>query len=168
MNKSTRKMTKPHTTDTSVGTKESIKGKCPPDLTQAVKDSFLEEINIFDVAAANKEAEKSAAGGHTVDAYSSWLDQHGGQEPPEANPDIVSEDDSLHYITSEKDDDETRLLTEFRQVLSTRELQVWNLVMKHVLSIKKAGNLLGISKGTVQSYLKTAKVKFRKFMEARK
>lgn len=167
MNKSTQKSLKPHTTDISVGKERSL-SQCPPDMTQKVRDALLEEIRTFDPALAKREAEKSAAGGRTMDAYHAWLEQHGGQEPAEANPDIVSEDEGLHYIASDKDDDETRLLKEFRQLLSTRELQVWNLVMRHTMSIQDAADLLRIKKGTAQSYLQTAKEKFTKFMELNK
>lgn len=167
MHKSTQKSLKPHTTGISVGIERSL-NQCPPDMTKKVRDALLEEIKNFDPVLARREAEKSAVGGRTMDAYNSWLEQHGGQEPPEANPDIVPEDEGLHYITSNKDDDETRLLKEFRQLLSTRELQVWNLVMRHTMSIQDAADLLRIKKGTVQSYLQTAKEKFTKFMEANK
>jgi DNA-directed RNA polymerase specialized sigma subunit len=168
MDNSMQNEQKDHTIHVSAGDIEHTNSHCPSDMTKKVKDALLEEIKRFDPLLAQKDADTSAAGGTSVDAYNDWLEQHGGQEPPEANPDVVSEDDGLHYITSKKDEDETRLLTEFRQILSIRELQVWNLVMKHQMSIKDAADLLRVSKSSAQVYLRKAKAKFTKFMEASK
>lgn len=153
----------------SVGTKERVTSSCPPDLTDSVKTALLQEIAEFDakkVKQAKQDADTSAAGGPTLDAYQEWLAHNGGQEPIEANPDIVAEENGIKYLISKKDNKLVGLLTEFRQSLTPRELQVWNLVMKHQISHRKAATLLEIKDRVLETYLTRAKRKFRKFLEA--
>ena len=70
----------------SVG--DACTSHCPPALNKAVKRALLNEIKNFDEKAARKEAVDSANGGNSANAYHSWLEQNGGHEPVEANPDV--------------------------------------------------------------------------------
>lgn len=150
----------------SVGTKDKVTGQCPPDMTDSVKQALLKEIEQFNAAQAKRDADASAAGGPTSDAYHEWLSQNGGQEPIEANPDIVAEEDGIKYLISKKDNKLVCLLMEFRQSLTARELQVWNLVMKHQYSHRDAARLLNIKDRVLETYLTRAKSKFRRFAQA--
>lgn len=141
---------------------------CPPDLNKSVKESILNEIDNFDVQKARKEIEDSANGKPSVDAYHNWVDQNMGHEVSEANPDVLAEDDGLKYITSRKDGSMAILLTDVRLAFSRKELQVWNMVMKHNISQQEAADLLNIARVTLRRHLKRAEDKFRKFMEASK
>lgn len=139
---------------------------CPPALNKSVKLALLKEIKNFDVKKARKEIEESAKGGPSADAYHNWLEQNGGHEPVEANPDVLAENDGLKYIESKKDGPMASLLTDVRQAFSKKELQVWNLVMKHNLSQREAADLLSMTRRQLQTHLKRATDKFTKFMEA--
>ena len=141
---------------------------CPPSLNKSLKKALLKEIKEFKEKDAQLEAEKSARGGPSLDAYNAWLDQNGGHEPIEANPDVLSENDGLIYSSSKKDSDMARLLTEVRQLFSKRELQAWNLVKKHNMSYREAADLLNISPNAVYEYVQSAKAKFIKFLEEQK
>lgn len=164
--KSTRKRKSCIASTVSVGTKEKVTSHCPPDMTDSVKNALLLEIEQFNAAEAKGGADASAAGGASSDAYHEWLSQNGGREPVEANPDIVAEDDGIKYLFSKKDNKLVCLLREFRQSLTSRELQVWNLVMKHQYSHRDAANLLHMQDRVLETYLTRAKTKFRKFAEA--
>jgi DNA-binding CsgD family transcriptional regulator len=139
---------------------------CPPALNKSVKQALLNEIKHFDEKKARKEIEDSANGGAATNAYHNWLDQNGGHEPVEANPDVLAENDGLKYIESKKDSLTASLLTDVRQSFSRKELQVWNLVMKHNISQRDAADLLHMSRNALQMHLKRATDKFTKFMEA--
>lgn len=152
----------------NAGDKMLVKSNCPAELTEKVKEALLKEIEAFDKPSAQHEADVSATGGPTNDAYHDWLEQNEGHEPPEANPDIIAEGEGLNYITSNKDDSVVSLLKEFRQTLTARELQVWNLVMAHQLSHRQVERLLKVQRRSVSVYLKRAKVKFIKFMEEKR
>lgn len=141
---------------------------CPPSLNKSVKQALLNEIKNFDPKIARKEAEISARGGPSLNAYNRWLDQNGGQEPTEANPDVLSEGEGIKFIPRKKDKQSVRLLTEFRQYLPTRQLQVWNLIMKHNLSYQEVADLLNLKVSTVQCYVERAKLKFAQFVEDHK
>lgn len=115
---------------------------------------------------ARQDAEQSANGGPNLDAYQEWLERNKGHEPPEANPDIVSDEDGIKYLPSKRDVETDNLLKEFRQSLTGRQLQVWNLVMRHRMSKRKAADLLSIGEGRVRKYLQAAVKKLHKFKEA--
>jgi DNA-directed RNA polymerase specialized sigma subunit len=146
----------------------SVAHVCPPVLSKSVKQSLLAEIKQFDAKEARREAEKSADGKRSIDAYTTWVYLHGGHEPLEANLDVLSDEDGLKYLPSCDDSNMADLLKDVRQVFSTRELQAWNLVMKHNLSYREAADLLKISISAVQNYVKRAKQKFIKFMEEKR
>lgn len=155
-----------HTPELNAGDK--AKTRCPSALNTAVKKALLKEISIFNAADAKRQAEESSKGGPSSEAYSTWLDQNGGHEPNEANPDVLSENDGLIYLPSKEDRHTAYLLEEVRQLFSPRELQVWNIVMKHNISYQDAADLLSISKATLQGYVRTAKAKFNKFIEEKR
>jgi len=131
-----------------------------------VKRALSEEIKNFDTKVAHKEIEEGARGDASMDAYHDWLDLHDGHEPTEANPDVLAESDGINYLPSKEDGEMANLLTEVRQFFSVRELQVWNLVMKHNLTQQEAADLLNISRPSLQNYLRRANKKFKEFMEA--
>lgn len=164
MDKSTRKFKKCHATSISAGIKEKVTNHCPPDMTDSVKKALEKEIADFDAAKTRQDIEEGSDGGPSVNAYHDWL--MGGQELPEANPDVLSEDDGLKYIASKKDHETVRLLKEFRQALTKRELQVWNLIMTRQYSYREAAKLLNIDDSTLRTYLSRAKLKFTKYAEA--
>lgn len=141
---------------------------CPPALNALVKRSLNKEIKNFNVAEARREAALSAAGGPSQDAYHAWVEQNGGHEPVEANPDSLAEEDGIKFLPSKKDSALVNLLEEARQTFSDRERQAWNLVMRNCLSYQEAGDLLNISATTVQKYIERGKVKFIKFAQERK
>lgn len=166
MKKSRRNHALPCTPELNVGDKTST--TCPPALNKSLKQALLKEIQDFNPKDAQIEAERSARGGPSTDAYNAWLDQNGGHEPIEANPDVLSENDGLIYLPSKADSQMTRLLTEVRQLFSKRELQAWNLVKKHSMSYREAADLLNISPNAVYEYVQSAKAKFIKFLEEQK
>lgn len=161
-----RKRHLPCTPELNVGDKTLT--TCPPSLNQSLKKALLKEIEDFNPKDARLEAEKSARGGPSSDAYNSWLDQNSGHEPSEANPDVLSENDSLIYSPSKKDSTLARLLTEVRQLFSKRELQAWNLIKKHNMSYREAADLLNVSPNAVYEYVQSARTKFIKFLEEQK
>lgn len=141
---------------------------CPHTLSKSLKKALLAEIKDFDAKGAKKDAELSAQGKRAVDAYTSWVYFHGGHEPTEANPDVLAEEDGIKFISSTEDSEAADLLKDVRQLFSARELQCWNLVMRHNMSYREAGDLLNLSLSTVQEYVRRAKDKFTKFMELNK
>jgi DNA-directed RNA polymerase specialized sigma24 family protein len=165
MKKSHRNRKFTHTIDVNAGA--NVATQCPPAMNKAVKRALLKEIKDFNEREARKEAEVSARGGPSVDAYQQWReDRLQMPEPTEANPDILAEEDGLKYLPSKEDSEMANLLTEVRQLFSPRERQAWNLVMKHNLSYQDAADLLCLSKGTLQGYVRTARTKFKRYMEA--
>ena len=151
-----------------VGAGNSVASGCPPALNKSVKRALLAEIKKFDAKTARKEADDSAKGKRSIDAYSSWVYFHGGREPLEANLDVLSDEEGIKYFASNEDSDMADLLADVRQLFSARELQAWNLVMRHNMSYREAADLLDVSLSSVQNYVKRARIKFMKFMEAKK
>jgi len=141
---------------------------CPPVLGKSAKRALLAEIKQFDARESKREVARSAAGNRSIDAYTSWVYIHGGHEPLEANLDVLSDEDGLKYFPSHDDSEMADLLRDVRQVFSPRELQAWNLVMRHRLSYREAADLLQVSMSAVQNYVKRARAKFVKFMEERR
>ena len=79
---------------------------------------------------------------------------------------ILAEGSSIKFIATKRDKRSAKLLTDFRQQLPVRQLQVWNLVMKHNLSYQEVADLLHLKVSTVQCYVNRAKDKFKQYMEA--
>lgn len=155
----------------NAGDIERAASQCPANMSLKVKNALLKEIKNFEQskevkAQVHQDAEQSANGGPTLDAYQEWLERNEGHESPEANPDIVSDEDGIKYLPSKKDYEVDALLKEFRQALTDKQLQVWNLVMRHQMSNRKAGHLLGITEVMVRKQLKLARKKLHKFGEA--
>lgn len=153
----------------SARAEELIAHQCPPDMTVAIKAAFKKEIaafDEFDALAAKQAAEASAKGNKGSEEYSDWVEKHGGNELVEANPDLLSEEDRLKYLPISKDEAIARILKEFRETLSDRELQVWNLIMARQMTRKETASLLSISERTVSSCLRRGYTKFNKFAEA--
>lgn len=163
--KSTRKSKNCPPSQLSAGAIERASNSCPPHMSESVKKALEKEIDEFNKAEAKQSANVSAAGGPTLDAYQEWLEQHGGNEVPEANPDVVSDEDGIKYLPSNKDGKTTSLLKEFRQSLSENELRVWTLMMKHSLSRRKTADLLSLDERDVGKYLRRAKQKMQQFSE---
>jgi len=170
MDKSTRKRRIGHVSEVSAGNRERVSSHCPPEMTDSVKAALEAEIEAFKADPANaeiaiREAQASAKGAPVKDDYQDWLELHDFREPLEANPDIVSDEDGFIYGPSKKDANTVKLLKEFRQTLTARELQVWNMVMKHQFSLLKAAGLLNMSESSLRTHLWRATKKFHKFME---
>ena len=143
-----------------------------PDMTPEMRAELLAEIAAFDKKATLNKIEREAVGGPDVSAY--WNDATYGSdlksahrkigESTSANPDVLSEDKAVNfnspilpsrYAEAEKDIDE---------ILSTRELQVWRLVMRRGMSHKHAGDLLHLGEGSVRTYLNRAKDKIERYI----
>lgn len=168
MAKSTRKRTKRSALELNAGDVERAASQCPSHMSLKVKMALSKEIEDFQKdkglqSQVRQDAEQSANGGPTIDAYQEWLERNEGHEPPEANPDIVSDENGIKYIPSKRDVETDNLLREFRQILTDKQLQVWNLVMRHRLSKRKAADLLGIDEKMVRKQLKAAKGKLHAF-----
>lgn len=163
--KSTQKNKKRHVSILNAGIKEKVIGHCPPDMTASIKEALEEEIEDFDAVQARKDIEEGARGRAAIDAYLDWLEHNEGHELPEANPDILADNEGIQYFVSNKDDETVRLLKEFRHLLTARELQVWNLIMQHQYSFLATAKLLRISESSMRTYLKRAKEKFQKYTE---
>jgi DNA-directed RNA polymerase specialized sigma24 family protein len=163
MKKSTRKGQLRGTSDIGAGT--DAQTNCPPTLNKRVRRSLQQEIRDFDALVAREEAEHSGRGNTDVSAYGAWVFMHGGHEPVEANPDVLSDEEGINYLPSNEDSAHVRLLLEVRQLFTLKELQAWNLVMRHGMSLGEAADLLGISKSSTRNHVDRAKVKFKKFME---
>ncbi len=151
--------------------KSRLHTSCPPDMTEAMRQSFLQEIADFNsdpktMAEIKKDIEESAKAKPATDAYSTWLDNNEGHELPEANPDILADNEGIQYIVSHKNAETAHILREFRLALTSRELQVWNLIMQQQYSFRKAAQVLKINQSTLRTYLTRAKSKFMKYMEA--
>ena len=173
MDKSIRNRRIGHVSEVSAGNKERVASHCPSEMTDSVKVALEAEIEAFKADPANaeiarREAQASAKGAPVRDDYQNWLELHDFREPLEANPDIVSDEDGLIYGPSKKDGNTVKFLKEFRQTLTAREFQVWNLVMKHQMSLLKAADLLNMSESSLRSHLKRATRKFHRFMEEAK
>lgn len=171
MDKSIRKQRKGFELELNAGDVERAASQCPAHMSLKVKMALSKEIAEFEKSQklqeqARQDAEQSANGGPNIDAYQEWLERNEGHEPPEANPDIVADEDGIKYLPSKRDYETDALLKEFRQALTVKQLQVWNLVMRHRMSNCKAASLLGISEMMVRKQLKLAKKKMYKFMEA--
>lgn len=171
MDKSTQKRPKGSASQLSAGDMERAASQCPNHMSLRVKNALSKEIEDFKQdaeaqAKARQDAEESAAGGPTLDAYQEWLERNGGTETPEANPDVVSDEDGIKYIPSKMDAETQALLKEFHQSLTDKQFQVWNLVMRHHMSKRKAADLLGIDEKMVRKQLAFARKKMMKFGEA--
>lgn len=144
---------------------DNAANSCPPALKASVKRALKKEIENFDAQQARIDAEESAAGKSAVNAYSEWLEVNGGNEPMEANPDVLSEDDGINFLSKMDDDNTASLLEEARFTFSDKEHQCWNLVMIKNMTYQDTGDLLHLSKSTVKSYVERAKKKFTTYLQ---
>lgn len=138
-----------------------------PDLTKAIKDDLSKEIAAFDEKATLAEIEREAVGQKPIDAYLEWRetrDQHFKQEPADANPDVLSEEDAVNLDKPDLPSEFAEAKQAVDDLLSFRELQVWKLTMRKGLSHKQVASLLHISEGTVETYLQRAKNKVRDYI----
>jgi len=145
-----------------------VNSTCPPELTSKVKTALEKEIASFNAKKTQDVIEREAVGSSALDAYHDWVDRNGGEEPLEANPDVLSEEEGVKFTRPEMSDEEVNLLKEVRHLFSTRELQVWNMVMVHGLSHQNCADLLHIDIKSAEMYLKRAERKFMSFMEEKK
>lgn len=141
-----------------------------PKLTPALEAQLREEIAAFDKKAEKEtleRIEREAVGGKNIDAWKQWRQQQGkddhgakgSNEPVEANPDILSEDDAVKFETPTFSKQIVLATLEIKELLSFRESQVWQMVMRNGLSIKEAADKLRIGERTVEEYLSRAKAK---------
>lgn len=168
MAKSTRKRRKTPSLELNAGDVERATSQCPAHMSLKVKMALSKEIEDFQgdkelQSQIRQDAEHSANGGPSIDAYQDWLERNEGHEPPEANPDIVADEDGIKYLPSKRDVETDNLLKEFRQSLTVKQLQVWNLVMRHQLSKRKTAELLSIDYKTVVQHLQAAKRRLHEF-----
>lgn len=133
-----------------------------PELTAKLKIELEAEIKQFNVKKAKALIERDSVSKPDVNAYQDWLDKHEGREIPQANPDLLSEDDTIAWGRATVDPQVKQAMAELPTVLSPRELQVWRYVMRDGLSEAETGERLRIDASTVSHYLKSAKKKVEK------
>lgn len=144
----------------------------PPDLTVEIKESLEQEIAAFDQESVLKEIEQNAVGGNDVPGYAKWRDQQGsdhldhghryGSVPFEAEPDLLSEEEAVNLMKPVLSGEIVKAKEEIDEILSPRELRIWNMVMRNGTTYKKAADLLHLSELTVKTYLQRAKIKVKR------
>lgn len=149
------------------------------DLTPEAEAQLRKEIAEFDQAATLKELEIAGEGApDQTHAYEQWRDGLAGVfnaniENPEnlseslrrAEPDSLSEDDAIKFEKPTFSKQIVLASLEVKELLSFREGQVWQLVMRNGLSVKEAAEKLRIGERTVEEYVSRAKAKIAKHFE---
>lgn len=136
-----------------------------PDLSATQKAKLLREIAQFDTAKTKRIIEENAVGKGDIDAYQDWVDNNGGLENKRANPDLLSEDESIDFGRPISDKTMELAKKEINAILSHREAQVWQKVMRDGLTLVETADKLRISQPTVSGYLKSAEKKVQKHFE---
>lgn len=140
-----------------------------PKLTKDIEAELRAEIAAFDekktleILKANAEPKKDAPN------FADWKALHGsnghnqiGNETrgyKEANPDILSEDDAIKFEKPMFSKQLVLATLELKELLSFRESQVWQMVMRDGYSVKEAATKLHIGNRTVEEYISRAKAK---------
>lgn len=134
-----------------------------PDMTPKIKDELLAEIAAFNEAKTLADIERESVSGPDRNAYDDWVGSS-GEESPNANPDLLSEDDVINFSKPELGEQYADGKAAIDEVLSPRQLQVWRLVMRHGMTHKQAGSLLHVSARTIEEYLSRATEKVRRYL----
>jgi len=140
-----------------------------PHLTSEVKAELEAEIAAFDKEKTLAELEENARPKKDGPGYTDWKSLHGhndhhqtGNEThglTEAEPDLLSEDDAVKFIKPTFSKQIVLATLEIKELLSFRESQCWQAVMRNGLSVKECAERLHIGERTVEEYLSRAKVK---------
>lgn len=133
-----------------------------PSLTPAMKAKLEAEIKAFNQAKTKSLIEKEALSKPAVNAYQAWVDKHEGTEDSRANPDLLSDEESMQFNRPVKDPSIEKAKAELTELLSHRELQVWQYVMRDGFTVADAAQRLRLSSATASQYLSSAKAKVMK------
>lgn len=138
-----------------------------PQLTPKQKAKLQQEIANVNAAKLRKDLEnQDFTETQDVDAYQNWLDENGGKEPLEANPDQMPEEAGNVFYDKHVDEDIEKAKLDIMALLSGREKQVWQYVMRDGMSIIAASERLRISKQAGSQYLAKAKAKVESYFKS--
>lgn len=82
---------------------------------------------------------------------------HGANEPMEANPDVIGEDQGIYYVKTDMDED---LMAQFKAALpflTEKQKQVIQLLGYEGKTLASVGAIMNISRGNVMDILKRAR-----------
>lgn len=134
-----------------------------PNLTPEVKAELEAEIAAFDKEKTLAELEENAKPKRDAPGYSKWradnFPDNVGNGAAEAEPDILSENDAVKFIKPTFSKQIVLATLEIKELLSFRESQCWQAVMRNGLSIKETAKRLRIGERTVEEYIARAKAK---------
>lgn len=123
-----------------------------PKLTPAQYRKLREEIAAFDEKATRAEIERAANGGKDVDAYQKWVEENGGHEPVEANPDQLTDECSTPWAESDLKN---------TVGLSELERDAWELCKEMGYTREDAARELGVTANAVRTALTRARQKLK-------
>lgn len=98
------------------------------------------------------EIEKAACGGKDIDAYQKWVDENGGREPLEANPDQLTDDCPSPWGRPQAVD---------TTGLSELEKDVWALYREAGYSQEDIADQLAVTRKAVEMALRRATRKLK-------
>ena len=139
-----------------------------PHLTPEVKAELEAEIAAFDKDRTLKELDENAKPKKDLPGYNEWRSlndrdrfnsNNGGSGIHEAEPDLLSEDDAVKFIKPTFSKQIVLATLEIKELLSFRESQCWQAVMRNGLSVKECAERLHIGERTVEEYISRAKAK---------
>ncbi len=139
-----------------------------PELTPKVRAELEAEIKAFDQAKTLVELEENAEPKKDAPGYVEWKknasnNDHGSNNSDngirEAEPDLLSEDDAVKFIKPTFSKQIVLATLEIKELLSFRESQCWQLVMRNGLSTRECAEKLRIGERTVEEYISRAKEK---------
>lgn len=137
------------------------RGDYGPRMTKSMEAQLKKEIAEFDENKTRQLIERNAVGRPDIDLDGQF------HNDPRSNPDELSEEDVPVWGGSSNDPDIIQAKTEIIQLLTFRQYQVWDLVMRKGLSVNKAAERLGLGHAAVSEHLKKAKTKVKAYYENR-
>lgn len=91
--------------------------------------------------------------------YRNWLErrgdykqEHDANEPPQANPDSLSEENSIYY-QAPCEDPRLEIIQAVEQTLTEKQRQILRMCGNEGRTIESTAHILGISRGAVQTTL---------------
>ncbi len=129
-----------------------------PNLTPEVKSELEAEIAAFDKEKTLAELEENAKPKRDAQGYSGWKSLE-NKIDNEAEPDLLSEDDAVKFIKPTFSKQIVLATLEIKELLSFRESQCWQAIMRNGLSVKETAERLRIGERTVEEYIARAKAK---------
>lgn len=126
-----------------------------PKLTAKQKADLEREIAAFDKKKERDtlaEIERAAKSGKDVDAYQLWVEENGGREPVEANPDQLTDDCPQPW---------GRIVPKDTTGLSDLERDAWELCKEMGYTRADAARELGVTENAIRTAVARARMKLR-------